>query len=118
MARISTFYLKLNDTRPTLRVVLRNPDGTVFSLAGTSGYQLHIKPADSAVITRTMTKVGIDDDGTLQYIWQESDWDDLVAGRHRMEYEVTGSDGFRVTFPNSTYDQLVISADLGPAEEE
>lgn len=113
MARPSTFYLKLRDTRPTLRVVLLNPDGSVFDLGGISTRTLHVRLTNGATFSAAMTQVGADADGTLQYIWQDADWDTLIEGRHQMEYEVLGDAGFRATFPNKGYDVLWIDADLG-----
>lgn len=115
-AKPATFYLKLNDTQPALRVQLLNPDGTVFDLGGTNTYALHVRLTSGETFSAAMTKVGADADGTLQYLWQDEDWATLIAGRHQMEYEVLGDAGFRATFPNKGYDVLWIDADLGQEE--
>lgn len=115
MPRSTTFSLKYRDTRPSLQAQLRNPDGTVFDLAGTTSWRLHVRLEGGGVVTRAMTKVGADSAGTVQYVWQEADWAELTVGRHEMEYEVLGPDGFRATFPNNTYDTLAVTQDLGQA---
>lgn len=122
------FYLKKRDTLPALTVTLLNPDGTVFDLTGSTGWKLHVLLADGTVrLVRTMVKVGLDTAGTLRYSWIEGDWGTgstpdadgsltvggLVAGFHRMEYEVLGPLSARLTFPNNGYHRLLVVSDIG-----
>jgi len=122
----NVFYLKYRDTRPVLQVELLNPDGTPHDLSGSTNWKLHVKRPDGTVVTRTMTKVGLDTDGVLSYSWLITDWDDatgLVVGptlpfrpssvEHTMEYEVIGPSPARMTFPNDGYDILRIFTDIG-----
>lgn len=140
---MEVFYLKERDTLPVLEVVLKNPDGTVFDLSGSTAWKLHIFLADGTTrLVRTMTKVGADVEGTLRYAWITSDWavassadadgsyqvGGLVVGptlpllptqrEHRMEYEVY-SLSTRLTFPNGgvsvgdAYHVLRIWNDIG-----
>ena len=109
------FTLKHGDTLPILEVVLKNPDGSVHDLTGSTDWQLHIKLTNGVVVTRTMTKQGADAAGTLRYPWVAADWNPggLYASpyAHRMEYEVlAGATG--LTFPNDGYDTLKIAPDL------
>lgn len=122
------FYLKSRDVLPVLEVLLKNPDGTVFSLVGSTAWKLHILLTDGTTkLIRDMTKVGADADGTLRYGWIATDWDAYASGgtvgglgmtgpfdiqEHRMEYEVLGGSA-RLTFPNGGYDTLRISRDIG-----
>lgn len=128
---MSIFTLKENDTLPVLEVSLLNPDGTAHDLTGSTGWKLHIKLADDdeTVVTRDMVVVGDADEGVLRYAWTADDWDPenadgyLIAGptlplapgerEHRMEYEVTGASGARMTFPNDGYDVLRVVPDIG-----
>ena len=116
---MSTFYLKRGDTRPILQVQLRNPDGSIHDLTGSTDWRLHIALPDGGVFTRAMTKHGNDVDGTVRYVWQPSDWgpDALpplaptAVCTYAMEYEVIeGLNG--LTFPNSTFDQLQVTGDV------
>lgn len=121
---MTEFALKRGDTRPILRVVLRNPDGSVHNLTGSTDWKLHIWLANGTKLVRNMTKIGADADGTLEYIWQESDWDagNLVVSpnrpltlgirEHWMEYEVVGGNS-RLTVPNGNYHTLRILSDIG-----
>lgn len=121
------FWLKTNNTRPSLIVSLFNPDGTPHDLTGSTDWKLHIKLNNGNVITRTMTVEGLSTAGQLRYNWATGDWSGgtpLISGpghfegsifvlnkgevEHTMEYEVLGSGGARQTFPNDGYDVLRI----------
>lgn len=111
---MSSFYLKNRDTRPVLEVTLKDPDETAHDLTGATGVKLHILLEDGTALSRDMV---IDSDpttGIVRYTWQTTDWTDaLVAGTHRMEYEVLGPSDARLSFPNWRDHKLVISSDLG-----
>jgi len=129
----SFFYLKQNDTRPILEAALANADDTPYDLTGCT-IELIIGLNDGSVFSRAMTIYGPAADGVVRYQWATDDWDDtntagfLILGSalgvselnsrrysHRMEYEVTTSDGKIVTFPNDSYDTLIITEELGSA---
>ena len=120
-----TFYLKYRDTRAPLEVTLLEPDDSAHNLAGATSVTLHIRLKSGTVISRPMV---IDSDpttGIVRYTWLAADWDvadgDLVAGIHRMEYEVLGPDDERLTFPNAatltsaSTDRLLVTMDIGQA---
>jgi len=139
---MGVFHLKQRDTRPSLQVVLKNPDGTLFDHTGSSAWKLHIWLAVGSKLVRTMVRVGgapalgDPDNRPLLYEWVSTDWDapsspdgngsftvgGLVVGpalpltpgtrEHRIEYEVTGG-AARMTFPNDGYDTLRILQDIG-----
>lgn len=136
-------YLKVGNTLPALDVILRNPDGTVFDLTGSTGYKLNILLSDGTKLSRPMTKIGADAEGHIRYSWVTTDWNagsspdsegaftvgGLVVGptlplargqrEHRMEYEVQAAAGAKLTFPNGgedaseAYHILRVWADLG-----
>ncbi len=133
-------FLKLRDTRPILQVELLEPDPLqlgrtrAHDLTGSTAWKLHIWLADGSKLTRAMVKGSPDYAGILTYTWIDSDWDTVSAGgavgglvvgptfpilpglrEHRMEYEVVGPAGARLTFPNDGYDTLRIVADIGQA---
>jgi len=137
---MAVFSLKYRDTRPLLRVVLHDPApdgsapgtvGPVHDLAGSTSWKLHILLSDGTAISRDLFKVGTDAQGELGYDWVGGDWDSggLVVGpslpltpgvrEHRMEYEVLGPGGARLTFPNGgtsageAYDTLRVWQDIG-----
>jgi hypothetical protein len=117
------FHLKENDTRPTLDVLLTNPDGSAFDLTGYSTIKLYIKLNTGTILSRDMTVVGAPTAGYVRYTWLSTDWgtDKLIAGpslpfapsdtEHQMEYEVVIG-AARSTFPNDGYDTLRILPDF------
>jgi len=142
----SIFYLKRNDTLPILRVPLLDPDGSAHDLTGSTGWELRIYQSDGTYLVRTMI---VEDAapllGVVTYQWLTTDWaagstgagtkadpfavGGLIVGpslplartarEHRMEVEVTGSGGARLTFPNGgvnageSYIVLRVWDDLG-----
>ena len=119
---MATFTIKSGDLLPVLEVVLRNPDGTVHDLTGTTTWKLHVY-LGSGAFTRDMVKEGADTDGTLRYQWQAADWTGApklptpASVYHSielpMEYEVSGGISGTLTFPNSGYDKLLIRKGIG-----
>ncbi len=140
---MSVFYLKEHDTLPVLQVSLTNPDGSPHDLTGSTAWKLEIRLSDGTRLVRDMAIQGLPTAGLLRYAWVGSDWDapsspdadgryavgGLAVGptlplspgdvEHRMQYEVTGPGGARLTFPNcglnaaEAYDTLRIWADIG-----
>lgn len=112
---MAVFYLKYQDTRPVLEVVLKDPDDSVHDLTSSTGWKLHIRLSDGTKLERSMVIFGAATNGTLRYTWIATDWDagNLVVGSHDMEYEVVGPSPARLTFPNSGYDKLSIIEDIG-----
>lgn len=119
---VKTFYLKFRDTRPILRVRLREADGQPHDLTGATDVALHVRLAGTTtVLSRTMTIENVTD-GIVTYTWLSTDWapvvetdPKLVVGLHDMEYEVRATDNARATFPNHQHDKLSIFEDLGQA---
>ena len=123
---MAVFYLKSHDTKPGFEVVLRNPDGTVHDLTGSTTWKLHVQ-LPAGTFTRDLVKQGLDTAGTLRYLWTPEDWADhpsnvppgLPVPYYKggsidlaMEYEVIGGSS-RMTFPNSGQDTLRIKGDVG-----
>lgn len=118
---MGVFSIKHGDTRPLLEVALKNPDGTVHDLTGSTAWRLHIRITSATMLTRDMTVEGAPTLGVLRYAWQASDWDAgqlpapaalYSAVECEMEYEVTGGSS-TLTFPNASFDTLRITKDLG-----
>lgn len=113
---MSDFYLKYRDTRPVLEVYLLDPSGTAHDLTGATAATLHIRLSSGITSSKTMT-IYSSTGGVLRYTWLAADWtsssDALIAGNHRMEYEVIGPTTARLTWPNDGYDLLCVTDDFG-----
>jgi hypothetical protein len=129
--------LKYRDTLPIMEVELieLDPDNPgemqAHDLTGSTAWKLHVWLSDGTVFTRDMVVTGDPTLGVLRYTFVASDWDTtnvngfLTVGptlpmlpserEHRMEYEVIGSGGTRLTFPNDGYDILRVVLDIGQA---
>jgi hypothetical protein len=109
------FVLKGHDTRPTLRVTLKEGDPaapTAVDLTSATSVKLLMKPIPSGtVISRSGAFVSPRTGGQVDFTFQAADT--ATAGDYNGEVEVTWSDGGIETFPNSTYLAITIMADLG-----
>ena len=113
---MATFYLKRRDTRPTMEVYLLDPGGTAHDLSGATSVTLHVLLNNGQSFSRAMAAEPVGALGIVRYTWPVTDWygaTPLVAGSHRMEYEVVGPTTARMSFPNDGYDELRVTSDIG-----
>lgn len=106
-----TFYIKQNDTSPSIRATLKDGDGNVVNLTDAS-VRFHMR-----TIGGTTTKVDADasivspnTSGIVQYDWAASDTD--TVGSYQAEFEVTYGDLSVETFPNNGYIRVEITDDI------
>lgn len=108
---MGVFAIKRNDTSPALRVVLKDSDGVVVSLAGALGVQFHMRTkSGTVVVDAAASVVGDGSTGTCEYAW--SGTDTQTAGSYEYEFEVTYSDSTVETFPNAGNNTLNIYEDI------
>ena len=105
------FYIKQNDTSPSLQATLTDASGTAINLTGAS-VRLHMK-AVGAFTLKVDEAMTISDatGGVVVYDWQGGDTD--TFGTYNIEFEVTYSDSSVETFPNSGSETVIISKELG-----
>ena len=93
------FTIKQGDTKPPIQVQLKNADGSITDLTGSS-VDIHIKDKiDVVVIDIPMSIVGAENNGTVE--WDPTIVLSDIIGRYRVEFEVTFPDSKIHTFPNS-----------------
>lgn len=106
-----TFYIKQNDTSPSIEVGLKTPKGlfvdltdatVVFNMKDTNGQPL---------VTRQSVIVHDAIGGIVRYVWQSGDTS--VAGDHKAEFEVTFPGGAVETFPNASDITVSIREEVG-----
>ena len=105
-----SFYIKQNDTVPSLRAALKNGSGDAVDLTGAT-CQFHMRPIGSTTITvDASAQIVTEATGIVQYNWIAADTD--TVGSYQAEFEVTYSDGTIETFPNNGYIRVEITDDI------
>jgi hypothetical protein len=110
---VDTFYIKRNDTSPSLRYKLK--PATVVLTGATVEFQVRARrsrggatviDAPAVVVTATGTP-------TVEYQWQTGET--ANAGVYEAEFRVTYADGRVETFPNDGFISVKVSEDVLPA---
>ena len=104
------FYIKQNDTSPSMLATLEDASGNAINLLGAS-VRFHMS-AISSSITKVDASASIVTPaaGTVQYDWDALDTDTI--GSFQAEFEVTYVDGTIETFPNDGYVWVEIIRDI------
>lgn len=106
-----TFYIKQNDTSPSIEVGLKTPKGLVVNLTDAT-VVFNMKDAyGQPLVTRQSATVHDAVGGVVRYIWVSGDTS--VAGDHRAEFEVTFPGGSVETFPNASDITVSIREEVG-----
>lgn len=107
---MSTFYIKKNDTSPSIRATLKNGSGSSVDVQD-STVRFHMRKLGSTqtVIDEAATLINASG-GVVQYNWSANDTD--TVGSYQAEFEVTYTDGTIETFPNSGYIRIDIVSDI------
>jgi hypothetical protein len=104
------FFIKQNDTSPSLRAILKDGDEIAINLTGatvrfhmrTVGGETAAVDADASIVTA--------ESGIVQYLWDAADT--ATVGSYQAEFEVTFSGGAVETFPNNGYIRVEITDDI------
>ena len=107
---MSTFYIKQNDTVPSLRATLKNGSGDAVDLIDAT-VNFHMRTLGGTTVkTDAASTVVNASAGIVQYNWIADDTDTI--GSYQAEFEVTYSDGTIETFPNNGYIRVEIIDDI------
>ena len=105
-----TFYIKQNDTVPSIRATLQNGNGDPVDLINAS-VRFHMRAiganntkVDAAAVVVSAAA------GLVQYNWIAADTDTI--GSYQAEFEVTYPDSTVETFPNDGYVRIEIIDDI------
>ena len=106
-----TFYIKQNDTAPSLEVVLTDSSGRARSLANASAVKFNMSTENGTnIISNGTCSIVNATKGIVLYPWQSGDT--ANTGIHRAEFEVFYTNGQNETFPNSSFIKVVITEEL------
>lgn len=105
------FFIKQNDTSPSMRATLKGSDGSAINLNNaTVGFKMG--PITGGALTVEAAADIFDaGEGVIEYLWTTDDTS--TSGSYRAEIEVTYSDGKVETFPNSGFIRVEITPDIG-----
>ncbi len=103
------FYIKQNDTSPSILAELKDANNTPINLNAATA-KIFIKSIDGALKVNGNMQVINASLGTVRYDWQVGDTD--TVGTYSVEFQVTYTDGAVETFPNTGSIALVVSKEL------
>ena len=92
------FYIKQNDTSPTIRATLKGSGGTTLNLSNSSVY-FRMKRTSGDTLIEGSAEIFDPAEGVVEYSWVSGDTS--IAGSYKAEFELTYSDGKVETFPNT-----------------
>jgi hypothetical protein len=105
-----TFYVKQNDTSPSILATLKDAAGAAVSLAGAS-VRLHMRKIGFAQVTVDQAATIVTAaSGEVRYDWVAADT--AAVGSYEAEIEVTYADGSIETFPNDGFIRVEITDDI------
>ena len=105
-----TFYIKRNDTSPSMLATLQDASGNAIDITAAS-VRFHLRPIGSQTVTvdeaaTIVTAI----DGLVRYDWLAADT--ATIGSYQAEFEVTYADSTVETFPNDGYIRVEIIGDI------
>jgi len=105
------FYIKQNDTSPSLRATLKDGDEVPIDLTGAT-VRFHLRQIGSTTVTvdADATVILPETAGIVQYDWDNGDT--ATVGSYQAEFEVTFAGGAVETFPNNGYIRVEITDDI------
>ncbi len=112
----ASFYIKRNDTAPSIQVILTDSAGKARPLPDNENesYIAHFNMVDEDgnVVVDHGTGVIVNGlRGIVAYTWQPGDT--AKEGLHRAEFVITNTTNGQVeTFPNTGYINVIVKADL------
>lgn len=104
-----TFYIKQNDTVPSIRATLQNGNGDPVDLINAS-VRFHMRAIGANTAVDAAAVVVSAAAGIVQYNWTATDTD--IIGSYQAEFEVTYPDSTVETFPNDGYIRVEIIDDI------
>lgn len=104
------FYIKQNDTSPSMLATLKDANNAVIDLTAAS-VRFHMrKISSSAVVVDNAATIVTADEGLVRYDWLADDTD--TVGSYQAEFEVTYADSTIETFPNDGYIRVEVISDI------
>ena len=105
------FYIKQNDTAPSLEVVLTSSSGRAKPMTEAATVSFNMSTdAGVNVVSQGVGTIVNSAKGIVAYTWQTGDTSN--TGIHNAEFQVTYNNGQIETFPTSGYIKVIIKGEL------
>ena len=106
-----TFKIKQNDTKPPLRVTLKDSDGLPADVPGASVvFSMRVQPTGTTKVDKQAVTVNDASSGDIQYDWTATNTN--TADVYEGEFQVTYADTSVQTFPNDGYILIDVKDDV------
>lgn len=105
------FFIKQNDTSPSIRATLKGSDGSAINLNNATAVFKMSPMAGGNLTVDASADIFDPSEGVIEYLWTADDTSE--SGSYRAEIEVTYSDGKVESFPNSGFIRVEINSDIG-----
>jgi hypothetical protein len=108
----ASFYIKQNDTAPSIQAVLTDSNGRAKSMVGGASVRFNMSKEDGTnVISGGIGSFIVPlSKGIVAYEWAAGDTAD--AGIYNAEFEITYTSGQVETFPNNSYIKVIVKEEL------
>lgn len=106
---MSSIVIKKGDRRPAVTATAKDAAGAVIDLTGATAKFL-MMDWDGVVKVNATATITNPTGGQLQYDWVSADTD--MPGAYRAEFEVTFSDGKKMTVPNDSYIHVSVTREV------
>jgi hypothetical protein len=103
------FYIKQNDTSPSILAELKDANNTPVNLTAATA-KIFIKSVDGTLKVNEDLQIINAALGVVRYDWQVGDTN--TVGTYSVEFQVTYTDGAVETFPNTGSIALVVTKEL------
>jgi hypothetical protein len=107
----ASFYIKQNDTAPSIEAGLTDSNGRTKSMANASAVKFHMKDENGNILIENgLGTIKSPTKGIVAYEWQTGDT--ANSGIHSAEFQVTYNNGQIETFPNTGYIKVIVKDEL------
>lgn len=107
----ATFFIKQNDTAPSIEAALTDSNGRRRSMTEASAVRFHMKDENGNILIQDGVGSVINPaKGIIAYEWQAGDT--ANTGTHSAEFEVEYNNGQIETFPNTGYIKVIVKDEL------
>lgn len=107
----ASFYIKQNDTAPSIEAALKDSNGRVKSMANASTVVFHMSDENGNILVENGLGTIVNAaKGVVAYEWQAGDTSN--TGIHSAEFQIEYTNGQIETFPNTGYIKVIIKDEL------